>query len=274
MTDVTVFPPAPAGFDALTASRTDLMRYGLPQRPDPRTHPVPAALWEQRARRYQSYEHLEPRLTPATEPADPTIAELPELMSCGFELFSNSAPITMFSGTWTVPNLNYTTGIGQLPNSFRTFFGLGFLDVHVLMSVDPAQSVTSVITIHTGAQVGLPVRPGDTISATLCLLTNETATAHYFLANQTTKQTVNVQMETGFPPAVTINAGVSRGLVADRPSPLAKFGAVYFDELTASASGPTVLLTNGTPTTMVDFDGKKLATPVRLNDFTFKVVHG
>ena len=38
-------------FDALAASKTDLARHEIPQRPDPRTQPGPAALWEQRMRR-------------------------------------------------------------------------------------------------------------------------------------------------------------------------------------------------------------------------------
>ena len=71
---VRVFPPPPKGFDALTATKTDLVRYGLPQRPDPRTQPALAALWEQRARRYQSFEFLEPRLLPADTLKEPLAA--------------------------------------------------------------------------------------------------------------------------------------------------------------------------------------------------------
>jgi hypothetical protein len=52
---VRVFPPPPKGFDALAASKTDLARHGLPPRPDPRTQPGPAALWEKIARRYKDF---------------------------------------------------------------------------------------------------------------------------------------------------------------------------------------------------------------------------
>ena len=81
------------------------------------------------------------------------------LVHCGYELAS-AAPFTQLAATWTVPNLNYTP-TPQTPDGlvrFRTFFGLFPLDVHVEMTVDAAQNVTSVITIHTGAQVALPVR--------------------------------------------------------------------------------------------------------------------
>ena len=65
MKGVRIFPAAPKGFDAFSATKRDLARYGIPQRPDPRTQPELAALWEERARRYKGFEHLEPELVPA-----------------------------------------------------------------------------------------------------------------------------------------------------------------------------------------------------------------
>lgn len=272
---VRVFPPPPKGFDALAASKTDLARHGLPPRPDPRTQPGPAALWEEIARRYKDFDHLEPKLLAPDKPREPVAAGfgLPALVSCGFEL-GFPAPITILSGTWTVPDLNHSPAPEQFPNHLHTFFGLGFLDVHVEMTVDVAQNVTSLIRIHTGAQVALPVRPGDAISATLCLQTDAAGTAAYFLANETTSQTVNFTIETGFPPARAINAGVTRDSQFNGPpDPLARFGVVYFDELTAFATSGTPRLTDGLPTTMVDSNGRTLAVPERLTDFTFKVVY-
>jgi len=272
---VRVFPPPPKGFDALAASKTDLARHGLPPRPDPRTQPGPAALWEEIARRYKDFDHLEPKLLAPDKPREPVAAGfgLPALVSCGFEL-GFPAPITILSGTWTVPDLNHSPTPEQFPNHLHTFFGLGFLDVHVEMTVDVAQNVTSLIRIHTGAQVALPVRPGDAISATLCLQTDAAGTAAYFLANETTSQTVNFTIETGFPPARAINAGVTRDSQFNGPpDPLARFGVVYFDELTAFAISGTPRLTDGLPTTMVDSNGRTLAVPQRLTDFTFKVIY-
>jgi hypothetical protein len=272
---VRVFPPPPKGFDALAASKTDLARHGLPPRPDPRTQSGPAALWEEIARRYKDFDHLEPELLAPDKPTEPVVAGfgLPALVSCGFEL-GFPAPITILSGTWTVPDLNHSPTPEQFPNHFHTFFGLGFLDVHVEMTVDVAQNVTSLIRIHTGAQVALPVRPGDAISATLCLQTDAAGTAAYYLANETTSQTVNFTIETGFPPARAINAGVTRDSQFNGPpDPLARFGVVYFDELTAFATSGTPRLTDGLPTTMVDSNGRTLAAPQRLTDFTFKVIY-
>ena len=273
MRGLRVFPPPPKGFDALVATKTDLVRHGLPQRPDPRKRPELAALWERRMRRYQDFEHLDAELYPADPPKEPPTSAfgLSARESCGFELNSFTAPITILSGTWTVPNLNHTPGAGAT-NHFRTFFGLGFLDVHVEMTVGAAQQVTAQIVIHNNTQVALPVRPGDAISATLCLQTDAAGTASYFLVNETTSQTVNFVMDTGFPPAVTINAGISRGVIDNRPDPLARFGVVYFDEIVAFTTAGTVLLTNGQQTTMIETNGTTLATPLRLNENAFKVI--
>lgn len=272
---VRVFPPPPKGFDALAATKPDLARHGLPSRPDPRTQPGLAALWEIIARRYKDFDHLEPKLLAPDKPTKLIAAGfgLPELVSCGFEL-TFPAPITSLSGTWTVPDLNHSPTPEQFPNHFHTFFGLGFLDVHVEMTVDVVQNVTSLIRIHTGEQVALPVRPGDVISASLCLQTDAKGTAAYFLANETTTQTVNFSIETGFPPAHAINAGVTRDSQFNGPpDPLARFGVVYFDDLTAFATSGTPRLTDGLATTMVDSSGRTLAVPQRLTDSTFKVIY-
>ena len=271
---VRLFPPPPKGFEALAATKRDLVRHGIPQRPDSRTQPAIAALWERLARRYKGFEHLKPELRPAvkTTPAVPALFGLSQLESCGFELFNSTGPITIFSGTWTIPNLNYTSNAG-LPDHLHTFFGLGFLDLHVVMTVDINQNVTSEIRIHTGESLNLPVSPGDAISATLCLQTNSAGTAFYGLANETTSQTVNLTIDTGFPPAVTINAGVTRDSQLNRPpDPLAKFGVVYFDELVAFTPNGNRSLLDGTPTTMTDSNGSILAIPQRISDLAFKVV--
>ena len=173
-----------------------------------------------------------------------------------------------------MPNLAYNPAPSGLPNLLHTFFGLGFLDVHVDMSVDAAQHVTSSLSTHVGTVANFPVRPGDTISATLCLQPDTAGTAAYFLANETTGQATNFSVPTGFPPAHRINAGVSRGNHFNGPpEPLARFGVVYFDDLNAFATSGQPRLLDGTPTSMTELNGTVLAQPERLTDFTFKAVH-
>ena len=236
-----------------------------------------AALWDRHARRYQRFEHLEPKVeaSRAVRGVQPELGLSP-FESCGYTLFSNSGPFTAFFVRWTVPHLVFVPEPLNI-NLFHTFVGLGFLDIHVEMTVDSAQNVTSVLWLGSVGQVmNLPIVPGDDISASLCLDTNPAGTAHYFVANETTGQTVNFTVDTGLPPAVTIDAGVTRGLVDNNPtlSPLARFGVVYFDEISAFSTGGSQSLTAGQAVAMTDSNGSTLASPVRLTDYAFKVVYG
>lgn len=272
---VHLFTPPSKDFDPFAATEKDLIRYGLPLRPDPQTQPGMAALWERQAARYRNFDHVEPRpdTSTAARKRVTALALGPDpIESCGYQLFSSSAPFTALFVTWTVPDLHFTPSqIGV--DHFHTFVGLGFLDLHVEMTVDSAQNVTSQIWAQSIGQINLPVRPGDVISGSLCLQTNQAGTAAYFLANETTSQTINFSVDTGFPPAVTINAGVTRSWPLNQPfPPLASFGVVYFDEISAyTTSGPRSL-TSGDAITMVDQHGKTLARPVRLTDYAFKAV--
>lgn len=271
---IRVYPPPSQDFDPLTATVEDLRRHGLPLRPDPQKQPGMAALWDERARRYREFEHLEPEFDSATlrEKATDAAALGPApIQSCGYELFS-SAPFTALFVTWTVPNLRFSPSPFGL-NRFHTFVGLGFLDIHVDMTVNSSQTVTSQLSAVGVGQINLPVRPGEVISGALCLDTAPPGRATYILANETRGQTVNFSFDTGFPPAVTINAGVTRDFVQPPDFPLARFGVVYFDEISAFTTNGSRSLTSGQAITMVDTDGSTLARPVRLNDFAFKAVY-
>jgi hypothetical protein len=272
---IRLYPPAPKDFNPFAASNRELMVLGLPPRPDAKEQPGLAALWERQAARYRHFEHIQakPDFTKTITKADvlPAIGPSP-LESCGFSLFNSSAPITSLFCTWTVPDLHFTPGGAFGPNHFHTFVSLGFLDIHVEMTVDSAQNVTSRLLAQGVGEINMPVRPGDVISGSLCLQANAAGTASYFLANETTSQTINFVFDTGFPPAVTISAGVTRssGPIAQPSPPLARFGIVYFDELSAFSTQGSRSLTSGQAITMVDRNGKKLASPTKLNDFAFK----
>jgi hypothetical protein len=288
-TRVRLRPPPPKDFDPFTATEEDLKRHGLPLRPDPQTQPGMAALWERKARRYRNFEHLEPQFEPATATKTPVTTAAPPqgsfalspYESCGYELDSSSAePFTALFVTWTVPDLQYTPNppVGPDPNLFRTFVTLGSvqggLDVHVEMTVDSANTVTSRLWAEFVGNIPLLVKPGDAMSGSLCLDTQPPGRAAYFFANETTRQTMSFPVNTGLPPATFVLAGVSRDGDWQRPPlpALAQFGVVYFDEISAyTTSGPRSL-TSGVAVTMTDLNGNAIATPERLTDWTFKAV--
>ncbi|WP_028049013.1 G1 family glutamic endopeptidase [Cellulomonas sp. URHD0024] len=268
-----VTAPPPQGFDPTTAGVKDLVRYRVPRRPDPQTDPGLTALWDRLARRYAGFEHLQTEVQPPTATGDAALAfGLEPTEDCGYELTSFGQPFTAHFVTWTVPNLRFVAGPQGGPVRFQTFVGLGFLDVHVEMSVDAAQNVTAAVTVQ-GGPSGLPVAPGEVLRASLCLDTSPPGRANIVLANETRGQTVNFSFDSGFPPAVTINAGVSRSALNVPFNPLAQFGIVYFDEISAYSTGGFRSLTSGNAVAMVDRNGKVIARPQRLTDFTFRAEH-
>ena len=139
-----LYPPPPPDFDPFTSTVADLKKHGLPLRPDPYTQPAMAALWDRQARRYRSFDHLEPQpnVAKAAETAvTPFILPLDPIETCGFSLLTSGATIGALFVTWTVPDLQYSSSPIGAPNQFHTFVGLGFLDLHVMMTVDSAQEM-------------------------------------------------------------------------------------------------------------------------------------
>src|SRR5215470_14915264 len=131
---VHLYPPPPEDFDPFAATQRDLLRHGLPLRPDPQAEPGMAALWERQAARYRGFEHLEPQLESTTAAKKGAVAPAlgPDpIESCGYQLFSSSAPFTALFVTWTVPDLRFVPGPFDTVDHFHTFVGLGFLDIHV-----------------------------------------------------------------------------------------------------------------------------------------------
>jgi hypothetical protein len=51
-------PAPPKNFDPFSATKQDLLKFGVPLRPDSHAQPGLAALWDRRATRYRSFEHL------------------------------------------------------------------------------------------------------------------------------------------------------------------------------------------------------------------------
>jgi hypothetical protein len=263
-----MLPPAPAGFDPFTASSRDLARHGLPRRPDPDTEPDLASLWETKAAQYRGFTHLEPSARPGSPLFAPDTSDI-----CGYSLTTDAGPFTSLFITSTVPDLQYDTDPDGI-NTLHTYAGLGLLDVHVHLSVDSAQSVTCTLMATAVGIVDLPLRPGDLFSATLCLNTNPAATASYFFVNETTAQTMSFSVDTGLPHATFVNAGVSRDGVTRPGQSLARFGAVYFDEIRAYNSNGNRSLTSGQSVNMVDSRGTRLATASALTSYAFKVISG
>src|ERR1700723_2575652 len=106
-------PAPPKNFDPFSATKQDMLRHGVPLRPDSHAQPGLAVLWDRLASRYRSFEHLEPKPDTTTAVKKAVAANVPLLgpdhtESCGYQLLS-SAPITFLFVAWPVPDLNYTS---------------------------------------------------------------------------------------------------------------------------------------------------------------------
>ncbi|MEN0083887.1 MAG: G1 family glutamic endopeptidase [Leifsonia sp.] len=269
---VRLHPPAPAGFDPFDATPQELARHGLPRRPDAASEGELAALWEQKAARYRHFEHLQPVVldpSPLPPAAPPALGPDP-IDSAGYSLTSRHAPFTSLFLTWTVPDLQFDPDPFGI-NSLHIFAGLGLLDVHTQLTVTAAQTVTCSLWAQGIGTIGLAVRPGDVVSASLCLNTNAAGTAAYFFSNETTARTMSFSVDTGFPPAIMVDAGVTRDGVLRPGQSLARFGTVYFDEISAYDAAGHQSLLSGEAITMAD-GSTVLATPSALSDYAFKVV--
>jgi hypothetical protein len=271
-------PAPPQDFAAVAATVEDLRTHGLPQRPDARVQPHLAALWDMCARRYRGFEHLSPDIKSSGPGTTPNPASLSPLENCGYTLASTpSEPFVALFIHWTVPDLIYRPAPLN-KNYFHTFVEIGSIaDVHVEMTVDTAQQVTSVATVNGEAVTNLPVAPGDAMSAVMCVNTQASGGSTVFIGvvNETRGQTVNLSTATVNPPAVSIDAGVTLDLVQNNPTlnTLPRFGVVYFDEISAYTTAGPRSLTAGIPVTLTDLHGTTIASPHRLNDYAFKTVY-
>lgn len=271
------FSSPSSGFSPFAADPEQLAAYGLPPRPDMRTRPHLAVLWDSCVRRYVGLEHVVPELRAPEGATGVGPASLSPVENCGYSLGSADPFVALFLH-WTVPHLVYTPApLGR--NHFHTFAGLGFMaDVHVDMTVDAAGSVSSVVTVGGVAIQNLPVTPGETMSAVMCVNLQDSAPSRVFVgvANETRGRTVNLSGETTVPPPTTIDAGITLDLVQNNPTAnrLPRFGVVYFDEIAAyTTAGPRSLTADGTRVTMTGIDGTTLASAYPLGDHAFKTVH-
>ncbi len=174
-----------------------------------------------------------------------------------------------------MPDLQYTSSeLGT--DNFHTFVGLGFLDLHVEMTVNPAENVTCQVWAEAIGNINLPVRPGDVISASLCLETNEAGCSSVLPCQRDHRANDQLlgryRISSRGDDQCRGHSHLAKVLKNQPFPPLARFGVVYFNEISAFSTGGTRSLTSGDAITMVGQNGGTLASPVRLTDYAFKVV--
>lgn len=291
---VRLFTPAPEGFDPITASAEELLRYGYPDRPDPQLHPHLHARWEQMISAPASV--IEP-LFVVPRPGEP----VPGPVQVGTSPYPATATSANWSGSvmypadldgvaavagqWTVPQVAEPQ-FGPPPYACATWVGIdGY-------SRDPASFMPGdLVQAGTTQEVGqrpfawwqwgkdplkidnLPVSPGDVIH---CMLRVDTpGQVSFYLLNRTS-QTVVSFVKTAPSTGEQVAGGVADWIL-EQPvgaGSIPNYGCVTFEGCYAlTAQNRLIAPGTGELLTMTRADGSTTSAPLAVDDYTIQVCY-
>lgn len=293
------FGPLPEGFDPLTASARQLVVHRLPRRPDARTEPRLAQLWERVIGRTRlwippEFEHRENISHGPLRPtrSGRTRAKVDQLgvsnatssnWSGAASFAPANKPYRFVGGQWTVPSPN-------APND-GTYYASEWVGIDGWNSSDVLQAGTETqvtkILFFTFSQVytwwewfpagevkitNLPVSPGDVMYCLICADSTTHATVSF--SNQSTG--VGTRFDITAPSRTALTGNVAEWIV-ERPTVngsvanLTDYAACYFDECIAGGSLNIDNLAAASLITMTGAGNADLSEPVKENDSVLKV---
>lgn len=293
------FGALPEGFDPMTASARQLAAYRLPRRPDARTEPRLAQLWERVIGRTKlwiqpEFEHRENishgpmrvgRSVQRRAKAAPLlVSNATSTNWSGAAVFApTNKPYRFVGGQWTVPSPNAPTDGSYYASEWVGIDGWNSSDV--LQAGTETQitkiwfiSATQVYTWWEWFPAGevkisnLPVSPGDVMYCLICADTTTHATVSF--SNQSTG--VGTRFDITAPGRTALNGNVAEWIV-ERPTVngsvanLTDYAACYFDECIAGGSLSIDDLTAASLITMTGSGNAHLSEPVKENDRVVKV---
>jgi hypothetical protein len=288
--NVRTYEPAPAGFDPLSASDSQLLHYGFPTRPDAQIAPEMRKRWERAFSGKFTY-------------IVPTFREMPEkthgprlrVEAEGTGTSSNWSGSVVFvpgagqsfqwiEGRWTVPNPYPSTSDGKwdYASEWIGIDGDGSGDVLQAGTETDALAVGGTLQRESYAWwewypiseqkiTNLPVSPGDIMYCLICVHSATSGSFYFKNASNGISTSFTVTA-----PAGTTLVGNCAEWIVERPSvngslsELANYGLVYFDEGYASfATGAPgsnqnstgIDLGAGTFLTMVGNNNASLSVP-------------
>lgn len=289
----------PAGFNPLTASARKLVALRLPRRPDARTEPRLAHLWERVIGRTRlwippEFEHHEnithgplrpirrgERRTQATQLV---VSNATSSNWSGAAVFAPAnKPYRFVGGQWTVPSPNAPAD--------GTYYASEWVGIDGWNSSDVLQAGTETqitkIWFFTATQVytwwewfpagevkisNLPVSPGDVMYCLICA--DSTTHALVMFSNQSTG--VGTRFDITAPSRTALAGNVAEWIV-ERPTvngsvaSLTDYAACYFDECIAGGSLNFDDLAAASLITMTGSGNADLSEPVKENDSVVKV---
>lgn len=294
------FGALPEGFDPLTASARQLTAYRLPSRPDAKTEPRLAQLWERVVGRTRlwiapEFEHHENithgpmrqggtgRVTRA-KLAQRLVSNATSSNWSGAAVFAPAnKPYRFVGGQWTVPSPNAP--------SDGTYYASEWVGIDGWNSSDVLQAGTETqitrILFVTAKQVyawwewfpagevkisNLPVSPGDVMYCLICA--DSTTHATVSLSNQSTG--VGTRFDITAPSRTALTGNVAEWIV-ERPTVngsvanLTDYAACYFDECITGGSLNVDDLAAASLITMTGAGNAHLSEPVKENNSVVKV---
>jgi hypothetical protein len=286
--------PPPEGFQPLAAADRELKLYGFPSRPDPRTHPKLAALWQRSLARPLHFITSNPRVDrrmvhrPRRNLSSSAGSSTSTNWSGAFVNQPQSQSLNSVSGAWIVPDVapppSAWNGSGWNPGTYSCLVWVGIDGWNGTSDVLQAGTLSQV-TVGSNGQVSgtsftpiiewygnawitesnLTVNAGDLVLCTVCAPI-DTQGAAFFL-NQTTGQTVSYPITP--PSGVTLSGNVAEWIVEDPGTigstvldPFPNYGATLFRDVVAGTQEQELDLGSATSLTLVDSSGNTLSVGV------------
>src|SRR5437899_3403709 len=254
--------------DPLTASHAALRRNGLPNRPNPRTRPSLARLWNEVFARPTTFVKAELAIDPIMSGRDPLPAANTEFgpgdwagVAVQTATLGFGEPAKWVFAEWVVPEVSAVdpAGYDQIAVGFWVGLdGLASLGQQVLQAgiaayVDPGLWSTDVnwyawiewyTDIHNDPAVNVanfPVTPGDTVSFLVCA--PQPDLGHITMLNRTRGHLTSVDINA---PAGTTSLGASAEWIVEQVTPvLPNFRKVTFTSCVAGTENHLFDLTAG-----------------------------
>lgn len=293
------FGPLPEGFDPLTASTRQLAAQRLPRRPDARTEPRLAQLWERVMGRtrlwiqpeFEHHENISHGPLRVGRSLKRRAKAVPLLVSnatstnwSGAAVFAPaSKPYRFVGGQWTVPSPNAPDNGSYYASEWVGIDGWNSPDV---LQAGTETQITKILFI-TVKQVytwwewfpagevkisNLPVTSGDVMYCLICADSTTHATVSF--SNQSTG--VGTRFDITAPSRTALTGNVAEWIV-ERPTvngsvaSLTDYAACYFDECLAGGSLSIDNLAAASLITMTGSGNAHLSEPVKENDSVVKV---
>ena len=299
---VRTYEPAPEGFDPRRATDRQLLRHGLPRRPDARTEAIWRARWDKAFARAVKWivpefrdmpgrSHGPMRPSGRRKGVAPAAAGAVNATSGNWsgavDFSARGRPYRWVAGQWTVPN-PHAPGSGAFYAS--EWVGIdGWNSPDVLQAGTETQitqvlwfDITNVYTWWEWFPAGevaitnLGVSPGDVMYCLICV--NSTTSATVYFTNQSTNVGTSFTITA---PSGTTLAGNCAEWIVERPTvggstaSLTDYDVEYFDECQAGWVGGGSIglddLSAATSVTMTGGGGASLSVPTIENSHLMKV---